>query len=407
MVIGAGPGGSTAAAYLAQQGRRVLILEREAFPRFHIGESLLPASNLVFRELGVHARIHAAGFTEKRGATFLFEDGRSTRIQFGENKDVVDPTTFHVGRAEFDSILLDHAQEQGASLGQGWAVQSVERGNPFRVHCTDAAGRPQRVSCRAIVDASGRAGVLARQFGLRRVDPDLKKVAIYAHYRGVAMPRESAAGDIVVFARKDLGWLWLIPLGDGRVSVGAVLGQSVHRDLRNAPGGIRLQDLFRATIGAGAVLDAAEACTEVHTEADFSYSAARYAGPGWYLVGDAGSFLDPVFSTGMHIALSSAREAARAIAREWGGGRSSDRKYDARQKRRYQLYRRLVKGFYEPAFRDLFFSASPIPWIRAATVSVLSGNDDPSLKTRLGLAVFEFVARSKGRLASASSPRSN
>ena len=392
VVIGGGPAGSTAAWRLANSGRRVVILERECFPRFHIGESLLPASNAVFQALGLEHRLRQEGFVEKRGASFSTEDGElSSYIDFTRCAQVEAPITYQVPRSRFDQLLLDHAVAAGARVRQGCRARAVEFDADGVSLSVVEKGTASRITTEVVIDASGQAGFLAKRLGLRRVDPRLKHVAAYAHYEGVERPAGERAGDIRVVSRRDMSWIWLIPLSETLTSVGVVVPRraSAARGQRLDAGDL-LERVLTATPAAAGQMRDARRVSKARYEADFCYAPRTYAGERWLLAGDAGSFLDPVFSSGVLLALESGFEAGGAVDRALaaGGPRASAfAAYNRRQKQRYNSFRRFVRGFYQPAFRDLFFHPTDRWGLLDAIVAVLASNWrlTPANRARLNL----------------------
>jgi flavin-dependent dehydrogenase len=396
-IAGGGPAGCAAAIGLASRGHRVVVLERDRFPRFHIGESLLATANEAFTELGLDEKIRAARFPEKWGAQLLTHDGRSGRpVDFSTSREIARPQTFQVCRQIFDQILLDRARETGVQVSEEHRIEGID---------FDAAGVTVRYAApagsgtlraRAMVDATGRAGLLARRFALRVDEPLLANIAIYSHYSGVPRPQGRTAGDIRIIARHDAGWFWLIPIDETLTSVGVVLPKSLYARLEKGDPERMLAALMADTPAAAELMAGARREWPVRVEKDFSYRAERYAGDRWLLAGDAGSFLDPVFSTGVSIALESGIEAARELDRAARGGDFSEARFaafDRRQRRRFEVYRRFAVAFYTPWFRDLFFQPGPPPAIFRAVVTVLGGNWQPSLWTRFLIQVFfGFVA---------------
>jgi flavin-dependent dehydrogenase len=413
VVIGGGPAGSTAASALARAGRSVVLFERDRFPRFHIGESLLASVNDVFEAIGVADRIRAAGFPKKWGATFMTPDGRVERFaDFAIAREVPAPQTWQVPRERLDALLLEHAGTCGVAVRQGHRVLDVA----FDADGVTVTARPPAaegasagattVRARVVVDASGRAGILSRAFALRVDEPTLANVAIFSHYAGVPRLEGRRAGDIRVVARRDLGWFWLIPISDELMSVGAVLPQSVFVTLPKLEPDALLERLLADTPAVAALMRHAERKWPVRVEKDFSFGSRAYAGDRWIVVGDAGSFLDPVFSSGVAIALESALEGARAIDRALARGRVTARAFagfDRRQRQRYAAFRRFVLGFYTQAFRDLFFRADPPKHMFRAVVTVLAGYWRPSFATRVWLALFFLSVRLQQRFGFAES----
>lgn len=354
---------------------------------------MLPASNEVLRKLGLEERMRAERFVEKRGASFSTEDGgMSGYIDFSFSPEVPAPVTYQVLRSRFDAMLLEHAEEAGVEVRQQCRAREVTfEPNGVFVTVSDTAGREDCVRAEVVVDASGQAGYLAKRLDLRRGDPALRNVALYAHFEGVHRPPGERSGDIRIISRRDMGWIWFIPISDTVTSVGVVVSKSVH-DARPKQAAIRvLDDLLASTPAAAIQMGQSRRVSEACYEADFCYTSRAYAGDRWLLAGDAGSFIDPVFSSGVLLALESGLEAAEAIDRALGMGdpsAASFAAYDRIQRRRYKFFRRFVRGFYDPAFRDLFIAPTRRTGILSAIVGALAGNWQPSLSVRLRLELF-------------------
>ena len=398
-VAGGGPAGCSAAIRLAQRGRSVVLFERETFPRFHIGESLLPTVNESFAALGVTERMQAAGFPEKWGARLITHDGHSGRgVNFADSKEVSRPQTYHVNRAEFDRILIERAREAGVDVREGCRVTACAFA-PDAAVLEFAAETTGRVRVRAVVDATGRQGFIARKFDLRTDEPLLANIAIYSHYSNVPRLAEGCPNDIRIVSREDAGWFWLIPISSELMSVGVVLPKTLYLGAQEASPEERLERAIADTPAMVELMRDARREWPVRVEKDFSYSASSYAGDRWILAGDAGSFLDPVFSTGVSIAMESGIEAADELDRALRANDFSARRFagfSRRQKKRFQTFRRFVIGFYTPEFRDLFFKPDPPKRIFRAVVTVLAGRWDSSLRTRfLNRVFFGIVALQK------------
>jgi flavin-dependent dehydrogenase len=388
-VAGGGPAGSSAAISLGQYGHSVVLFERDTFPRFHIGESLLSTANDAFATLGVADGIEAACFPEKWGARLFTHDGQSGRyVDFTDVREVNRPQTYQVCRQEFDRILLDRAREVGVHVREACNVTACG-------FTPDAAilevtsrvdGATGRVHVRALVDATGRGGLLARKFNLRTEEPQLANIAIFSHYTSVPRLEGPRPDDIRLIARSDAGWFWLIPISKELTSVGVVLPKALYRRLAN--GGSSEETLNRTISDTPIVAELmrnAQREWPVRVEKDFSYSASAYAGDRWILAGDAGSFLDPVFSTGVSIAMESGIEAAAELHRGFmrnDFSASSFGAFSRRQRKRFERFRRFVTGFYTPQFRDIFFSPEPPSLIFRSVVTMLAGKWNASLWTR-------------------------
>lgn len=409
VVVGGGPAGSTAAACLARAGRQVILLERDSFPRFHIGESLLASVNLVLDAIGAADLVRGAGFPRKWGATFVTPDGGVERVaDFAIASDVPQPQTWQVPRERFDELLLRHAARCGADVRERHRVTAVAF-DPDGVTVTfahehgDDSVEPttvSRVRARAIIDASGRTALLGRRFELRIDEPELANVAIFSHFAGVPRAGGRRAGDIRIVARADMGWCWVIPISEELTSVGVVLPRAAFKQMSRTEPGALLERCIADTPAVARLMASAERRWPVRVERDFSYGAKTYAGDRWILVGDAGSFLDPVFSSGVAIAMESGLEGARAVDAALSRGNLSARAFrtfDRRQRARYRMFRRFVLGFYTTAFRDLFFSAEPPNHLFRSVVTVFAGYWHPSWLTRLWVRLFFVSVRLQAR----------
>lgn len=401
-VVGGGPAGSAAATTLARRGHRVVLFERDDFPRFHIGESLLAAANPSFDALGVTEKIRAAGFTEKWGATLLTHLGaEGTPVDFSQSREVPRPQTWQVCREKFDTLLLDHARESGAEVRLRQRVESAEfDGDGVTLRVAAAEGAASEVRARAMVDATGRAGLLARRFELRYDEPQLANVAIYAHFSGVPRLPGKRAGDIRIVGREDAGWFWVIPIDEQLTSVGVVLPMAIYARLEKGSPESMLQAAVAGTPAMAALMREARREWPVRVEKDYSYGARAYVGDRWLLAGDAGSFLDPVFSSGVSIALESGIEAGRELSAALAGDDFRAARFaafDRVQRRRYQLFRRFVTGFYTPWFRDVFFQPDAPPAIFRAVITVLAGHWRVSWRTRALLELFFLAVRVQRR----------
>jgi flavin-dependent dehydrogenase len=375
-----------------------MLFERDRFPRFHIGESLLASVNDVLAPIGADALVRAAGFPQKWGATFMTADGGNERYaDFGVAPDVPTPQTWQVPRATFDHLLLRHAAASGAAVHEQHRIVDVAfDADGVSVTVQGGADGSRVVRARVIVDASGRGSLLSRKFGLRIEEPRLANIAVFSHYSGVPRREGRRAGDIRIVARPDLGWFWMIPISDELMSVGVVLPRAAARAWQGLEHEALLDRAIAETPAVARLLMHARREWPVRVEKDFSFVSRAYAGDRWLLAGDAGSFLDPVFSTGVAIALESGLEAAQAVDAGLASGDVSARRfarYARRQRQRYLAFRRFVLGFYTPEFRDLFFAEEPPKRIFRSVVTVFAGYWRPTWRTRLWVLAFFLLVR--------------
>lgn len=395
VVIGAGPAGSTAATFLARGGLSVALVERERFPRFHVGESLLPANLPVLDRLGVLDRIGAHGFLVKYGACIHDqESGLEHTFYFREGKPWPN-YSFEVPRAEFDKIMLDHAASQPrVRLFQPATVERVIF-DPAGVTAELADGGRQ-IRARFLVDASGRDAFLASRHGSRRAIPGLGKVAIFAHFRGARRWSGHEEGNIRIFVFED-GWFWWIPFTGDVTSVGCVLHA---RTVRGREGS--LQELFNAMITrcdrVREGLGTAERITSVHTAANFSYRAEPVVGDRFLCVGDAATFVDPIFSSGVFVAMQSAELASATILDAFQVNRFQANRF-ARYERNFRKglrpFFRFIRKYYDPSFLEMFLKPKETAGMLDSVLAVLAGGTFLSmpLRTRLSLAVFFTIVR--------------
>ncbi len=379
VVIGGGPAGSCAAAFARQRGLSVCIVEKEAFPRFRIGESLLPMGNAVLKAAGVWEKIESAGFVEKYGARFYLADGSAEKtVDFSKGYVGGLERTFQVERAKFDALLLEHARSLGAEVRIGTAVREVQEAKDHvSVTMGENGGAVAAVTARWVIDCAGRDNLYGSE-QKRAVDPArwARRAAVYAHFTGVPRAEGPRGGDTVI-VRMPEGWFWLIPIDTERTSVGLVTTTSAWRDL-----GVEPEELFRQTVAASPrlreLMGEAVAVQPYRVTADYSYFRKELAGARVVLAGDAAGFFDPIFSSGVYVATWSAQQAVAMIAEAQAAGRGlKDREragYTRRVKAHAEVFCRMITAFYDNDSFAVFMTPRP-PWdLGRGLTSIVAGH---------------------------------
>ncbi len=377
-IIGGGPAGATAAAYARQAGLSAIVIERETFPRFRIGESLLPAGNQLLREIGAWPKIEAAGFIKKYGAFFHTADGTRTReVVFSRGVVPGLTYTYQVDRARFDALLLDHAVELGAEARLATTVTGVSSdADGHTVTCRDAAGESP-LRARFVVDGSGRdhAVPLALKRSLEP-SPFPRRIAIYAHFANVGRSKGFKAGHTVIVRLKE-GWFWLIPIDGERTSVGLVTTSAAFRASGDSPADYFWRQV-RASAKLSQLVGAAQTTRDFVVTADYSYFRRSLASERLLLLGDAGGFYDPIFSSGVYLASYSAREAMRAVAAACREKRplhaAEQSAYTHRIKRHAGVFRYLITAFYDNSSFAVFMTPRAPLGIDRGVNSIVAGH---------------------------------
>jgi flavin-dependent dehydrogenase len=365
VVIGGGPAGSTVASFLARRGWGVTVFERAVFPRDHVGESLLPFCYEIFDELGVLEEMERR-YSRKPGVRFLDTDGETfTSYCFGNKVDGPKHLSFHVLRADFDELLLDHAVEEGAMVHEGVAVRGVDTDGPdgrASVTVEDGDGNRATIDCRFVIDASGRDTFLANRRKSKAAHKELERTALSSHWSGAAYTGGLEEGmiQIVYTGGEKQGWIWVIPIGSDRLSIGSVMNTAYYLDRRRAlvaefPDDWQ-QQLYLQEIRSAAFVDeilgAAEQMMPVLYNGDYSYICNEKWGDNFALVGDASAFIDPIFSSGVYLAMQSGRHLARAVDHRLRDGIEASTPIFADTYGKivgaYELVDKLIRVFYTP-----------------------------------------------------------
>jgi flavin-dependent dehydrogenase len=354
IVIGGGPSGSTVSTLMAQRGKKVLLLEREKFPRFHIGESLIPQTYWVLERLKMLPKMKGSHFIKKYSVQFVNQRGKlSEPFYFVEHRPHESSQTWQVRRSEFDHMMLNNASEQGVEVHQGVRVLEVlfEGTRAVGVRARFENGEEKEIRASVVVDASGQSSLLIDRLKLREWDPELKKAAVWTYWKGAYRDKEKDEGATIVIQTEDKkGWFWYIPLHDNIVSVGVVAGY----DYLFAPDRTKdYEKLYFEEVdrcpGVKPRIEKAERCDIFRAQKEYSYRAKQVAGDGWVLVGDAFGFLDPLYSSGVLLALTSGMMAADAICDGLDKGDTSEKQLRTWEKDfndGMDRMRRLVCEFY-------------------------------------------------------------
>lgn len=398
LVVGGGPAGSTIAALLAERGFDVVLIEKDRHPRFHIGESLLPLNLPLLDRLGVSDRIRQIGMP-KWGVDFVSPaHDRTVAFEFADAWDKSLPYSFQVRRSEFDHVLLQNAAAKGAKVIEGWRVVDLDLQHADSVALTAKSdtGDEGRWRARFLIDASGRDTLVGNKLGLKDRNRRHASAAIYGHFTGARRQEGKTEGNISIFWF-EYGWVWFIPLADGTTSVGAVCPPDYLKSRKTD-----VTSFFNETIAKSPKLVERLANAEMTGPAtatgNYSYRNRSMTGPNYLLVGDAYAFIDPVFSTGVYLAMNSAFRAAETVATVLRDPRRADRalaRFDADVQRGIDRFSWFIYRMNRPALRDLLMNPRNILRLQEAMLSLLSGDVFRPSPVHRRLAIFKALYYAK------------
>jgi flavin-dependent dehydrogenase len=393
VVIGGGPAGCTAATFLAQRGWSVTLLEKDRHPRFHIGESLLPMNMPIFERLGVLGAIERIG-VRKIGADFPAPSHCGYNVFRFER--ALDPTwqhAFQVRRDELDCLLIENAASSSVKVFQGHSVASVDmESDAITAHGHSDAGHPFQVQARYLVDASGRDTLLGKQLRIKQKSRRHQSAALFAHFRGVERRPGTDAGNISIY-RFEHGWAWLIPLRDGITSVGAVCWPD-HLKQRSADRRGFLLDTLRSIPALWQRMEVAEIVGNLHATGNYSYECSRMCGPRWIMAGDSFAFVDPIFSSGVYLAMHGAERAAAVVdgaLHAPAAERTLQRNYQREIVRGLKTLSWFIYRFTSPAMRKLFADPRNNWKLEQAMISMLAGDVFRDNGVQWRLRVFKLI----------------
>jgi flavin-dependent dehydrogenase len=397
IIVGGGPAGSTAGTLLAQRGWNVAIFEKETSPRFKIGESLLPGSLCTFERMGVKKKLDQADVIVKHGGKIVSACGsRSNRFLFTDVFRCKYPTAYQVERSMFDKLLLDHAAESGCHVSLGVHVTDVA----FDTDGVTVQTGQSRFRARYLIDCSGRNSLIGSRFKLRQNYPHLRKVSLFAHFEGVDR-EQGIDGTLTKMVRCKDQWIWMIPVTAKKTSIGVVLDAETFKRMKLKPE-MAYTQILHENPEVMRQMSRAKRVTEVYAAGDFSFRNKRFTGDRWVLAGDAAGFIDPVWSSGVFIAVLSGEKASDMLDRTL---RHPERRaaefarYERHLGRVMDLYLKFVTAWYTQEFAEVFFNPKQFFQIVPAVNSVLAGSEEHLPEVRWRLWIFDFLVFLQKRFA--------
>ncbi|MBP7949729.1 MAG: tryptophan 7-halogenase [Verrucomicrobiales bacterium] len=378
VIIGGGPGGSALATFLTRNGHRCIVFEQAKYPRYHIGESLVPHTYGILDRLGMLPKLRASDFPVKHSVRFVSPAGKeSLPFYFTETIEGDGARTWQVERSKFDCMMLDHARENGVEVHEQANVQEVifEGKQAVGVRVAIGKGSPTEVRAKVVADASGRACVIGQQLNLRCSLPELRKATVWSYYRGGKRLPGIDAGETTMFLLGGGGWFWYIPLPDDVVSVGLVANPEYVFSDSDDMEAAYLREVSRCAALSERLVNA-ERFGPVRGTRHMAYLNRRTSGDGWVMIGDARAFLDPIYSSGLYLALGSAELAAQSIDDALKSGDLSAARlghFEGALMSGVESVRRLIHAFYDPDFSFIEF-AKRFPEQRRALIDCLVGD---------------------------------
>jgi flavin-dependent dehydrogenase len=393
LVIGGGPGGSTISTLLARRGWRVTMLEKTSHPRFHIGESLLPANLPIFEELGALEKLRGLGRL-KLGADFPRDDGSYYTFRFDRALGDTPPYAFQVVRGDMDRMLFRHARENGVDARERVKVERADfDAGGVTVH-VDAEGTKSRLRARYVVDASGRDTVLGKQLKLVERSDKHQSAAMFAHYEGIGYNPDDPGGNIISVNRFAHGWAWFIPLPGGITSVGCVCKPGYLKTRQGACNDDFMAKTLAIVPGAARRMQDAKRVSPVRFTGNYSYACNRIAGHRWILVGDAWAFLDPVFSSGVFLSMYSARQARDVVdgaLRDFARESALQRRYAKHLRQGYARFAWFIYRFNSPVMKALFADPRNVMQVEQGVISMLAGDVFDNKQVLSKLRIFKTI----------------